>query len=344
VSVFLGIAVLVYHFAIKAVGIAMGAVEVGYFLVRPVWMEMRALWKLRDRLRFNARMLATLAGLAGIVLLLALPWRSSIEAPALLRSATVEAVFAPADGGQVSAVRVKDGDLVAKGASLISLASPDLAYKLAQARSDVTLIEWQLGIQSVAPALLAKSLVAAHEYEAALATWRGLAAQVAKLEVKAPIAGKIVDLSEELRPGSWVAANERLLAVIEPDRAQIEAYVSEADLARIGISTSAQFHPEAGWGEPSSAHVVRIERANARVLAEPYLASRFGGGVPVREMKGGELVPESAVYRVMLEPDSARDAPARVLRGHVVLSGAPESLAARAWRRVVAVAIRESGL
>jgi putative peptide zinc metalloprotease protein len=344
VSVFLGIAVLVYHFAIKAVGIAMGAVEVGYFLVRPVWMEMQALWKLRDRLRFNARMLATLAGLAGIVLLLALPWRSSIEAPALLRSATVEAVFAPADGGQMSAVRVKDGDLVAKGASLISFASPDLAYKLAQARSDVTLIEWQLGIQSVAPALLAKSLVAAHEYEAALATWRGLADQVAKLEVKAPIAGKIVDLSEELRPGTWVAANERLLAVIEPDRAQIEAYISEADLARIGVGTSAQFHPEAGWGKPSSAHVVRIERANARVLAEPYLASRFGGGVPVREMKGGELVPESAVYRVMLEPDSAQDAPARVLRGHVVLSGAPESLAARAWRRVVAVAIRESDL
>jgi putative peptide zinc metalloprotease protein len=61
-------------------------------------------------------------------------------------------------------------------------------------------------------------------------------------------------------------------------------------------------------------------------------------------MKGGELVPESAVYRVMLEPDGMHEAPARVLRGHVVLSGAPESLAARAWRRVVAVAIRESGL
>jgi putative peptide zinc metalloprotease protein len=344
VSVFLGIAVLVYHFAIKAVGIAMGTVEVGYFLMRPVWMEMQALWKLRDRLRFNIRTLATLAGLAGIVLLLAVPWRSSIEAPALLRSAALEAVFAPADGGKVSAVRVTDGDLVAKGMPLVSLASPDLAYNLAQARSDVTLIEWQLGIQSVAPTLLAKSLVAAHEYEAALATYRGLAAQVAKLEVKAPIAGKIVDLSEELRPGTWVAANERLLAIIQPDRAQIEAYVSEADLARIGVGTRAQFHPEAGWGEPSGAHVVRIERANARVLAEPYLASRFGGSVPVREMKGGELVPESAVYRVMLEPDGMHEAPARVLRGHVVLSGAPESLAARAWRRVVAVAIRESGL
>ena len=46
----------------------------------------------------------------------------------------------------------------------------------------------------------------------------------------------------------------------------------------------------------------------------------------------------------MLEPAGAEAAPARVLRGYVVLSGAPESLAARAWRRIAAVAIRESGL
>jgi putative peptide zinc metalloprotease protein len=90
--------------------------------------------------------------------------------------------------------------------------------------------------------------------------------------------------------------------------------------------------------------VVRIERANTRILAEPYLASRFGGGIAVREIKSGEWVPESAVYRVTLEPDGAPAAPARVLRGNAALSGTTESLAARAWRRVVAVAVRESGL
>jgi putative peptide zinc metalloprotease protein len=343
-SVFLGIAVLVYHFTIKALGIVMGVVEVGYFLVRPVWMEAEALWKLRDRLRPNVRTLLTLTGLAGIVALLAVPWRSSVEAPALLRSAGVEAVFAPPDGAQVSAVLARSGTLVARDALLITFVSPDLAYKLAQARSDLTLVEWQLGIQSVAPSLLARSLVAAQEYEAALATWRGLADQAARLEVKAPIAGRVVDLTDGLRPGTWVTGNERLMAVMQPDRALIEAYVSEADLARIGVGTSAEFHSEDGWGESVDAHVVRIERANARVLAEPYLASRFGGGVAVREMKSGEWVPESTVYRVMLEPDGSQGAPARVLRGHVVLSGTPESLAARAWRRVVAVAIRESGL
>lgn len=60
----------------------------------------------------------------------------------------------------------------------------------------------------------------------------------------------------------------------------------------------------------------------------PYLASRFGGGVAVREIKSGEYMPESTVYRVLLEPDLSA-APCRVLRGRAVLSGAPESLVAR---------------
>ena len=48
-----------------------------------------------------------------------MPWRSSIEAPALLRSADVQGVFAPAEGGQVTAVQVRNGDAVAKGQPLI---------------------------------------------------------------------------------------------------------------------------------------------------------------------------------------------------------------------------------
>jgi putative peptide zinc metalloprotease protein len=308
-------------------------------------MEAQALWHLRDRLNLGRRTLATLTGIAGIVLLLLLPWRSSIEAPALLKSADVETVFAPSGGAQVTGLAAKDGAAVAQGATLVTLASPDLAHKLDQAKSDLALIDWQISAQGVSPDLLARSRVAAHEYEAALATYRSLADEAAKLTVTAPIAGRVVDIAEDLRPGQWVAAHERLLAVIEPDSAAIEAYISESDLARIAVGDTAVFYPESGWGEPVAARVTRIERANARLLAEPYLASRFGGEIPVREMKQSEWVPESAVYRVMLAPvgEPAR-APSRVLRGRVVLSGKAESLALRAWRRVLAVAVRESGL
>ena len=344
VSLFLGIAAIVYHFAIRAVGIAMGAVEMVYFLVRPVWMEAQALWRLRQKLHWGRRSIATITGIAGLLLLLLLPWRSSVEAPALLKSADVETVFAPDKGTQVAEVLTHNGALVAKGATLVTLASPDLAYQLGQAKADVALVEWQLSAQGVSPDLLAKSRVAVHEYEAALADERSLADETAKLAVKAPIAGRVVDLGETLRPGEWVAARERLLAVIAPDRAAIEAYVAEADLARIKIGTSATFYPEGGWGEPVAARVVRIERANTGILAEPYLASRFGGGIAAREPKQGEFVPESSVYRVTLAPRRHVPAPSRVLRGSVVLSGAAESLALRAWRRILAVAVRETGL
>lgn len=344
VLLFLGIAAIVYHFAIKAVGIAMGAVELVYFLVRPAWMEALALWRLRDRLHLGPRPLATLAGLAGVLLLLLLPWRSSVEAPALLKSADVEAVFAPDEGAQVTEILTRDGATVAQGAPLVMLASPDLAYQLGQAKSDLALVEWQLSAQGVSPDLLAQSRVTAHEYEAALAAYRSLADETAKLEVKAPIAGRVVDLGESLRPGEWLAAREQLLAVIDPDHAAVEAYVAESDLARIKVGTAATFYPEGGWGEKLAARVVRIERAGTRLLAEPYLASRFGGDIPVREVKQGEWVPENSVYRVTLEPVRPVAAPSRVLRGSVVLSGAAESLALRAWRRILAVAVRETGL
>jgi putative peptide zinc metalloprotease protein len=343
VSLFLGIAVIVYHFAIKAMGIAMGVVEVGYFLVRPVCLEAMALWRLRDRLRWSGRSIATVAALGALALLLAVPWRTSVEAPGLLRSADLEAVFAPPEGSQVTAVLVQNGIDVTKDQPLIRLVSPDLAYKLGQAKADLAQVEWQLSAQGVAPDLMAKSLVAAHEYEAALATYRSLADEIAKLEVRAPIGGRVVDLAENLRSGEWIAADERLLAVIEPGHAAIEAYVAEADLERIGVGTAATFYPEGDWSPSVPAHVTRIERANARVLAEPYLASRFGGAIPVRETKSNEWVAESAVYRVMLEPH-ALAAPVRVLRGRVVLNGTAESLALQAWHRVLAVAVRESGL
>ena len=43
-SLFLGIAAIVYHFAVKALGVAMMAVEIGYFLIRPVVSWSSVVW------------------------------------------------------------------------------------------------------------------------------------------------------------------------------------------------------------------------------------------------------------------------------------------------------------
>lgn len=40
-ALFLGIAVLVYHFFIKAVGVLLFVVEIGWFVALPIWNEVK---------------------------------------------------------------------------------------------------------------------------------------------------------------------------------------------------------------------------------------------------------------------------------------------------------------
>ena len=74
--VFLGIAVLVYAFFIKLVGILLFVVEIAWFVALPVFSELRA-WRERlPAIRATARTRATLAllGAALLVLVIPLPW------------------------------------------------------------------------------------------------------------------------------------------------------------------------------------------------------------------------------------------------------------------------------
>jgi putative peptide zinc metalloprotease protein len=342
-SLFLGIAALVYHFTVKLVGIGLMAVEIGYFIARPVWIEAAAVWKLRRRLRLGRG--PVLSASAALLLLLALiaPWRSAVEAPALLRSSHQEKVFVPEQGTRIAAILVREGDAVAKGAPLIELESPDLAFKMEQAKTDVAVLEWQLRTQGMAPDLLARSRVADHEYDAASAQYRALADAARRLHVVAPMAGRVVDVADDLRPGLWVAPKTRLLSVVDVGASEIDAYVYESDVQRIAVGNTATFYPDGGFLSSLEARVTAIDRDNTHSLPEAYLASRFGGAIPVRETPQGELVPERAVYRIVLAPASGAEAPPRVLRGRLVIKGRAESLAARAWRSVLAVLVRESG-
>jgi putative peptide zinc metalloprotease protein len=142
----------------------------------------------------------------------------------------------------------------------------------------------------------------------------------------------------------WIPPKAPLLSVVALGEPEIEAYVFEADLPRIAVGDRAAFYPDGGFLSAVEARVAAIDRANTRVLPENYLASRFGGGIPVREVREGEFVPERAVYRVVLAVEDGAQTPPRVVRGRVVIKGRGESLAARAWRSVLSVLLRESGV
>jgi putative peptide zinc metalloprotease protein len=342
-SLFLGIAAIIYHFAVKVLGVAMMAVEIGYFLVRPVVAEFLVWWRRRDEIHLSRRTLATATCAAALAALILVPWRSGIEAPALLKSLQHIDVFVPESGARVAAVKVTDGQSVDKGALMIHLVSPDIDYKIAHTRADLDILEWEMGARGLNPELLAHSKVTEQEYEASLAEYRGLLDEKARLEVTTPIAGKVVDIDDTLAPGMWVKAKSRLASVINPAAVIVEAYVDEADLDRIAVGDTATFYAEADSRIEVRLRVAEIARASTRVLSDPSLASVYGGPITVRTQKQNELIPDRTLYRVTLAPTTEVLPPGRVLRGQVMVRGESASIAGRTWRAFYAIVVREAG-
>ena len=340
---FIGIAVVIYHFAFKLAGIVMMVLEVGYFIVRPIALEAKAWWTRRGDLRFNRRTLTSLTVFAALLALLFFPWRSAVDAPALLKSTQHVDVFVPEFGARVAGVGARTGDTVAKGARLVQLTSPDLDYKLGRTRTELDLLEWQMSARGVDAALLARSQVTEQEYQAALAEFRALGDQKRRLDVVAPIDGVVVHVTDGLKPGTWMPAKAPLMSIVEPSGTIVDAYVDEADLERIVVGDNATFIAEADSRIDIPLRVTAVARASTRMLTEPYLASVNGGPITVRTPKQNELVPDRTIYQVKLTPRSPQGRPERVLRGHVMLRGEAVSLAVRAWRAVLAVLIREAG-
>lgn len=342
-TIFLGIAVLVYHFVIKALGIAMMVVEVGFFLARPIVMEAWAWWKRRGDMRASPRTLATLTGAIVIIALLIVPWRSTINAPAELKSKEHIDLFAPEFGARLATIAVRNGQSVQKGAPLFHLASPDLDYKIAHSRANLDILGWQRENRGLDPDLLERSQVTEREYQSTLTEYRGLLDQKTQLDIAAPISGEVVDTAENLEPGAWVAAKSRLASVIDPKTVKVEAYVDEDDLDRIALGATATFWADADSRIEVPLRVTEIARASTRTLPDAYLASTNGGPITVRTPKQDELVPDRTLYRVILAPQSDTLPPTRILRGHVALRGEAVSIVQRAWRSFHAVLIRESG-
>ena len=249
----------------------------------------------------------------------------------------------PEVGARIESVNVRDGEAVDKGTMLLQLSSPDLDYKLASARSELEALAWQMNARGIDPSLLPRSQVSVREYQASLADYHALQDQKTRLQVTAPIAGHVVDLAEGLQPGIWLAAKERLLSVVDGSQATVEAYIDESDLTRVAPGDLATFHADADDRISVALRVTEVARGSTHNLRDPYLASVYGGPIPVRETKNKEYVPDRTIYRVTLAPTQNETAPSRVLRGTITLRGRAESIAVQLWRSFMAIAVREAG-
>ncbi|KAA3651802.1 MAG: HlyD family efflux transporter periplasmic adaptor subunit [Proteobacteria bacterium] len=338
--VFLGIALLVYHMFAKVVGIVLFAVEIFWFLLRPMLREL-GLWRQRwHALRRGRRWRRTCWMMAALLLLGVVPWRVQVGGGAMLRPAQAFPLVAPA-AAQVVALPVPAGGTVEAGAPLMVLASPELASQQSAAAARAQALGWQVAGAGFDPEWRNRQLVLQQELAVAQAQQAGLAREQARLLPVAPFAGRLLDLPPDLAPGQWVAPKQRLGVLVDPSSWQVDTYLGEQEIERIAAGAGGRFFPETAGKPVRVVRVLRIDRDATRILPEPMLAAPHGGEILVRE-QNGQLIPDRALYRVTLAVNDGGGL-THAERGHVVIDAAPRTLFAEFLENAAGVLIRESG-
>ncbi|GHC98411.1 hypothetical protein GCM10007320_54070 [Pseudorhodoferax aquiterrae] len=341
---FLGIALLVYQFFLKVLGILLFAVEIGWFIMAPLrqeWVAWRARW---PRIRASSRTRWTVALLFTAVLLTLLPWPTRSTATALLRPAEIWPVYAPGHA-RLEALPFWDGQPVALGAELMSLHSYELTQRRAALSARLQGLQWQAATAGFDAETRKQLLVSEDIVSATRAELANVEAELQTYRPTAPFAGHLRDVDPDLRPGQWVARRERIGLLVRDDgRWIVETWVDEDMVRTIAVGDAAVFIAPAAPLRGLALEVASIDRDTARSLPRPEVAAQSGGHLLTRE-KGNQLVPEHGAYHVVL---TLQDPLPEMLsgqswRGQLSISGRWEPPAARYARQILAVLVRELG-
>lgn len=343
VVVFTGIAIFVYYFFFKALGIVLFVVEILWFVVLPIVSEMKVWFEKRAQIARSprARRVAFVALLAAVLAFVPFPRR--VQMPGELGPANEFRVVAP-DSARVLERPWPDGARVAAGQELLRLESPAAHQRLERVRVRTGRIDAEIAAASLDPQLRARLPMLQAARLTADAGQKEAELGIAQLVPRAPFPGVLRYAETDLRVGEWVAKDELLATVVGDGDWQVVAYVRETDRHLVQEGDAAQFFAEGLPGRAVSLRITTVERDATRVLTQPMLAAVHGGEIDAR-LHEGELVPQQGLYRVRLQVTNRDDAEifGQVRRGRVVVRAGSESLGARFLRGVASVLWREAG-
>lgn len=341
-ALFVGIALLVYSYFFKVLGIILFAVEMIYFVGRPIMNELKYLFQKR-RLIFATRRTAGTAMLSAVVLLLCLvPLSTKVEIPAIVESAKLQPIY-PGRSARIAEVNVLHGSRVKVGDVIVRLVSPDVDLDIELARTKLAMVRFQHARRGADASDRASTIVLESSLESLLTRIEGLEKEQEELVIRAPFEGKIIELDPGMHPGRWVSPRD-LIALVAAEKGIVaKGYVSESDLWRIAPGGGGTFIPEELLRESVPVKIEMISRSVAAQIEIAELTTTYSGRIAVNQDEKRRLVPTTAQYLVHMSSVAAPRSRELSVRGIVRADGLAESVLARVWRQALKVLVRESG-
>ena len=339
---FLGIALLVYHFAFKLLGIILFIIEIYWFILKPIFAEMKQWFSLRSKMSLNNKTIRTIVLFSIGLFLFIFPWKSSLKIPAVYEVENYVKIFSPYSA-KIQKVFVKKNELVKKGQVLIQLYSPSLEQELVTTKRKIVLAKRELGTLNKKSGNLDQYLTLSQRLTSLETKLISLNSIKQKLVLRAPIQGKVKEF-ENISINQWVSNKDVLMLVIDYNQGRVRGLVDDVQLKRFKTNVPAKFIPNDGQHKSVKLVSKHIDLSAIQSLPYLSLSSNHGGPIAVRNFAKGEFKerPESSYYlaefKAIKTPETSIEIP-----GYVFLTGSYYSPFVELVKTTVSILRRESG-
>ena len=339
---FLGIALLVYALFFKALGITLFVVEIIWFILMPIYKEIKVWFTMKENVIESKRSYVTLTCVCALLLLCVIPWSSTLKVPAIMEASDHVQLY-PHEAGKITAIHLNNGDEVEKGDVLIELTSPSIVFDLDQTKHRINILNQRLGRITADIQDREQAVILRRELQREKERLLGLNKQLENLNIRAPIDGVVTDFDDSLHVNRWINTESQVAVVETKSGIQIRGFVDAEDIQRIQKDSSAKFIPDNHQLDKVKGVLAEVSQANAEVISIPSLTSRYGGHIAVSET-AQELEPIGTWYSVIVDLPDNNLITDRIERGVVFIEGSRESFAKKVWRQTMRVLVRESSL
>lgn len=339
---FTTIAIFVYNFSFKLLGIVLFLIEVWYLIALPILREISAWRKLARRVVSLGRSMITAGVSLALVAALVVPWSARVEVPAVLEAADLVQIYPPR-AARIISINASRGEFVDVTTPIFQLQDLEIDNEIAGTKIDIEITKLRLARIGADKIDREESIILRHELTSLQTRLAGLQKQKDELILHSPAPGFVLGFGTDIHPGRWIGRRDRLALIAAQEKHVIRGYVSESNLFRLSANTEGRFIPDDLTRSSIPVTLISVASAGTSSIDIPELASINGGQIAVQLDTQQNLVPITAQYHIKLEPKALTQPPQQTVRGVVELNGVPESILARVWRQVSNVLIRESG-
>ena len=337
---FIGIALLVHHIFPKAIGIVLFIIEILFFIVTPIWREIKHWWTLRMTILSKTRGRVTLIFCLTLLTIFFAPWQSKVHAPAIIRPVLQTEIFSIAPA-RIKTIHVKIDQSVTAGEPLIDLSSESLVFKRKLSEQRIEMLTAQMNRKASNLDERRLGAILGDDLKTENLTLQSIDKEIAQLTIVAPHDGVINALPLGLHEGRYVTHTDQLMQIVDPRKFEVIALAPEESSMRLSKGAKFTFINDDVQAPKITGRLSHLAPTTEAYITESVLTSLTGGPLAVYEDDNGHLVPNSPVFKVRGTPIK-NSIPRRTQRGIVKINAKAQSPAKALWRSIIRVLIRET--